>query len=131
MPSQNDASVKLIYAVDENQFFAVDDVALDAPFDVIMNVEIGEELNRHVTRSTARIGIRNLTQSKTVATLQQTDTLNPAAAPFLAELRFSVAPGWGVNAAAGDVLQVVASYKVEAGVDSDVSYSESQRFIVS
>lgn len=131
MPSQNDASVKLIYAVDNGSFFAIDDVALDAPFDVIMNVEIGQELNRHVTRSTARIGVRNLTQSKTVATLQQSTTLTPGVAPVLDELRFNIAAGWGVNAAVGDVLQVVASYKVEAGVDSDVSYAESAHFIVS
>jgi hypothetical protein len=39
MPSPWDASIKLLYGVDQGTFFTLDDLALDDPFDVIANVE--------------------------------------------------------------------------------------------
>jgi len=134
MSGDMDASVKLLYATDLGTFLTVDEVALDDSFDVIMNVEIGQDLNQVVTRYTARVGIRNLTQSKTVATIEDAQPLTPAASPFFQELRLNIPAGWsngGTDAQPGDVLQAVASYKVEAGVNTDLSMAESVPFIVS
>ncbi|ASR35302.1 hypothetical protein BAY61_10185 [Prauserella marina] len=132
MSSDFDASVKLLYAVDVGTFFTIDDVTLNDPFDVIMNIEIGRDLNQNVTRFDARVGIRNLTQSVNVATANQGGSLTPSDTdPFLQELRINIPAGWGAKAAVGDVLQAVASYKVTAGSNFDFSTAESLPFVVS
>lgn len=134
MPSNNDASVKLLYAVDQGQFFTIDDVALDEPFDVILNVEIGAALNSVVDRFDARVGIRNLTQSVTVATVNEGRVLIPGNFPFLAEERINIPVNWSNGstlAQAGDVLQAVATYRVTAGSNFDFSTAESLTFVVS
>lgn len=135
MPSPWDASVKLLYAVDQGLFFTIDDVANDAAFDVIANVEIGENLNEVVDSHTVRVGIRNLTTSETVAIEEDTAPLTPQDnTPFHAELRVGIPAGWsstGSGTNVGDVLQAVASYVVVAGVNTDLSTAESNSFVVS
>jgi hypothetical protein len=128
MPSDWDASIKLLYAVDVGGFFTVDDIANGADFDVVANVEIGQDLNQAVTRFDLRVGIVNLTQSSSVKIVDDTGTLNPAAAPFLDERKVRIS-GW--SAQVGDVLQAVASYKVTAGANTDFSTAVSQTFVVS
>lgn len=135
MPSPWDASIKLLYAVDDGTFFTLDDLALDDPFDVIANVEIGENLNEVVDEFTLRVGIRNLTTSETVAIENLTDTLTPANnTPRREERRVAIPSGWasaGAGSNVGDVLQAVASYKVVAGINTDFSTAESDTFVVS
>ena len=128
MPGPWDASIKLLYAVDSGTFFAVDDIANGDPFDVIANVEIGENLNEHVDDFVLRVAIRNLTQSTTVQIVQTTGALVPVDdATFQAEERVNFnAP----NQTVGDVLQAVASYRVNAGSNSDFSSAESATFTV-
>ena len=119
MPSPWDASIKLLYGVDQGTFFTLDDLALDDPFDVIANVERGSNLNQVVDSHVLRVGIRNLTTSETVA---------------IEELRLQIPSGWaaqGSGSNVGDVLQAVASYKVVAGVNTDFSTAESNTFVVS
>jgi hypothetical protein len=129
MPSPWDASVKLLYAVDAGTFFTIDDVANGDAFDVIANVEIGENLNENVDNFVLRVAVRNLTQSTTVQIVDLPGTLTPANnTPFTSEERVSFnAP----NQAVGDVLQAVASYRVNAGANSDFSTAESNTFVVS
>jgi hypothetical protein len=131
MPSDFDASIKLLYAVDAGGgFFTIDDVANGAEFIVVANVEIGQDLNQNVDRFDLRVAIRNLTQSATVATVNDGDTLTPAATPFLQERRVTIPAGWA-PAQVGDVLQAVAAYIVTAGANKDFSTAESQTFVVS
>ena|SRR5918994_1086907 len=129
MPSPEDASIKLLYPVDVGTFFTIDDVANGDPFDVIANVEIGENLNENVDDFVLRVAVRNLTQSTTVQIVDLPGTLNPAQnTAFNSEERVSFnAP----NQAVGDVLQAVATYRVNAGANSDFSTAESKTFIVS
>jgi hypothetical protein len=129
MPSPWDASIKLLYAVDAGTFFTIDDVGNNDPFDVIANVEIGENLNENVDDFTLRVAIRNLTQSNTVQIVEEKGALIPANnTPFNDEVRVSFnAP----NQAVGDVLQAVASYRVNAGANSDFSTAESLTFVIS
>lgn len=129
MPSDLDASIKLLYPVDLNQFFTIDDVASGDSFDVIANVEIGQDLNQSVDNFDLRVGIVNLTQSSSVAVVNDAGALSPAATPFLDERRVNIPAGWSANTR--DVLQAVASYKVTAGVNTDFSTATSQTFVVS
>jgi hypothetical protein len=132
MPSPWDASIKLLYATDLNTFFTIDDVGRGQSFDVIANVEIGENLNEVVDRFDLRVGIVNLTQSRAVAAVNQGGALTPANnTPFNAEIRVNIPGNWSANAEVGDVLQAVASYKVTAGVNTDFSSAQSNTFVVS
>ena len=70
MSNDMDANIKLLYPVDKNSFFTIEDVGQGKEFDVIANVEIGEDLNEVVNRHEVRVGIVNLTQSKAVGTPQ-------------------------------------------------------------
>jgi hypothetical protein len=129
MPGPNDASIKLLYPVDQGSFFTIDEIENNTPYDVIANVEIGEDLNQNVDDFVLRVAVRNLTQSTTVQIVEQPGNLVPADdTTFQAEERVSFnAP----NQAVGDVLQAVASYRVNAGVTSDFSTAESVTFTVS
>lgn len=131
MPSDFDASIKLLSAVDQGEDFTIDDVANGATFDLVADVEIGEDLNQNVDSFDLRVAVRNLTQSVTVATVDDSGALtpDPTPAPFFDRRRVNIAAGW--TAAAGDVLQAVASYKVTAGANFDFSVAESQLFVVS
>jgi hypothetical protein len=132
MPSPWDASIKLLYATDLNTFFTIDDVGRGDSFDVIANVEIGENLNENVDRFDIRVGIVNLTQSRAVAAVNQGDTLTPADdTAFFQEIRVNIPGNWSANAEVGDVLQAVASYKVTAGANIDFSTALSNTFVVS
>jgi hypothetical protein len=132
MPSPWDASIKLLYATDLNTFFTIDDVGRGDSFDVIANVEIGENLNENVDRFDIRVGIVNLTQSRAVAAVNQGDTLTPADdTAFFDEIRVNIPGNWSANAEVGDVLQAVASYKVTAGANIDFSTALSNTFVVS
>ena len=129
MPNDFDANIKLLYPADQNTFFTIDDVANGATFDVIANVEIGQDLNQSVDSFDLRVGIVNLTQSAPVKTVQDTGALTPQpAAPHLDERRVTI-DNW--TATPGDVLQAVASYKVTAGVNVDFSTAQSVPFVVS
>jgi hypothetical protein len=133
MPSDFDANIKLLYAVDAGvQFFTVDDVANGAEFVIVANVEIGADLNQNVDSFDLRVAIRNLTQSVTVATVNDSGTLtpDPTPAPFFDERRVTIPAGWA-PAQVGDVLQAVAAYIVTAGANKDFSTAESQTFVVS
>jgi hypothetical protein len=132
MPSPWDASIKLLYATDLNTFFTIDDVGRGQSFDVIANVEIGENLNEVVDRFDLRVGIVNLTQSRAVAAVNQGGALVPANnSPLNAEVRVNIPGNWSANAEVGDVLQAVASYKVTAGANVDFSTAQSNTFVVS
>ena len=96
---------------------------------MLANVEIGENLNENVDEFELRVAVLNVTQSTTI----QIETLKRALVPaddttFQAEERVSFnAP----NQTAGDVLQAVASHRVNAGANSDFSSAESVTLTVS
>ena len=131
MPSDWDASIKLLYATDVGTFFTIDDVPRGESFDLVLNVEIGKDLNQQVDRFDLRVGVVNLTQSRSVRTVNQGDTLTPSEDPFLAELRVNIPANWSAEAEVGDVLQAIASFKVTAGVNVDFSTAFSNTFVVS
>ena len=128
MPGPWDASIKLLYPVDQGFFTTIDDIDNNTAFDAIANVEIGENLNEHVDDFELRVAVVNLTTSETI----QIETLKRALTPsddttFLAEERVSLNPP---PQTPGDVLKLVASYRVNAGSNSDTSTAESVTFAV-
>jgi hypothetical protein len=128
MPGPWDASIKLLYPVDKDTFSTLDDIDNNTPFDAIANVEIGENLNENVDDFVLRVAVLNLTQSTTVQVVDKPGNLIPADdTTFTAEERVSLdAP----NQSPGDVLKLVASYRVNAGANSDTSTAESVTFAV-
>jgi hypothetical protein len=124
-----DATIKLLYPVDDGTFFTLDVLPLNRNFDVIANVEIGENLFENVDRFELRVSIVNLTTATQVALGEVKDTLTPQNnTQFQAEVRVDFGPIQ--NSAVGDVLQAVASYKVIAGANYDVSTAQSVSFVV-
>jgi hypothetical protein len=130
MANPDDAVIKLLYAVDDGTFFTADTVEPGQAFDLIANVEIGEDLNEVVDQLDLFVGVTNLTRSALVTTTTLTEKLTPADDTTVnRELRVDIGPGWG-NAQEGDVLQAVATMKITAGIKTDYSYAMSNCFIV-
>jgi hypothetical protein len=129
MPNQSDANIKLVYAVDNNSFFAIDVVNEGTPFDVIANIEIGGDIMQSVDGFDLRVFIRNLSQSTILVSDTVSQNLADQADPFNQEVRVNFAGGWSAND--GDVLEPVASFKVRAGINSDYSTLKGNTFMVS
>ena len=129
MPGPWDASIKLLYPVDQGQLTTIDDIANNTPFDAIADVEVGENLNEHVDDFVLRVAVLNLTQSTTIQVKELQRALTPADdTTFTAQERVSLnAP----NQTVGDILQLVASYRVNAGSNADFSNADSVTFTVS
>jgi hypothetical protein len=130
VPGQQDANIKLLYATGENSFCTADTVANGAAFDVVANVEIGRDLRRVVTKEDLFVSIVNRSQAVAFPPVVQSNTLVPGddRDALCQELRVKVDPGW--PAAEGDVLQIIATYKVTAGVFTDYSTATSADVIV-
>lgn len=131
MPAHQDATIKLLYAADENSSLTADTVATGAAFDVVARVEIGRDLRRVVTKEDLFVSVVNRSRATSFPPLVQSNTLAPAddREPGNQELRVKVDPGW--TAAEGDVLQIIATYKVIAGVFTDYATATSADVIVS
>lgn len=124
-----DASIKLLYPADSDAFFTVDVLEPTDDYVVVGNVEIGEDLNEVATKHILRVSIINLTTATQVAFNELTEDLEPKNNEQRRE-EMRVAFGPIQNSSSGDVLQAVASYKVVAGANTDVSTAQSVTFVV-
>jgi hypothetical protein len=108
----------------------MDVVDAGEPFDVIADVEVGENLNEVVDSFDLWVSIRNLSQSTTVLRNQISQPLIPTSnEPARNQIRLGFTGGWKANQ--GDVLQALAVYRVSAGATTDYTSAESLTFIVS
>jgi hypothetical protein len=124
-----DASIKLLYAVDDDSFCTLDTVRNGDSFDVIVNVEIGEKLNEVVQLYDLWVSVRNLSQSMTILSEHRSDTLVPEIDTARhEEIRVEFGNGW--SAEDGDVLEAVAAFKVTAGVNTDFFTARTEKFVV-
>jgi hypothetical protein len=131
MPNPEDATIKLLYAADDGQPSALDVLPLNTAFDVIANTEIGENLNENVDSHELRIAVVNLTTSETIQVVPFSQTLTPqnnTQRNDVLTVDFAAVPN--TKATSGDVLQAVASYRVVAGANFDISTAESPTFVV-
>jgi hypothetical protein len=124
-----DAVIKLLTPVDLNTNFTIDVLQLNDSYDVVADVEIGEDLNENVDKFELRVAIINLTTATQVALKDVSGNLTPQDdTQFFDQVRVNFGPIQ--NSTPGDVLQAVASYRVTAGSNSDVSTAESVTFVV-
>ncbi|GID91609.1 hypothetical protein ACFQFC_01730 [Amorphoplanes digitatis] len=125
----HDAAIKLLYAADKGTDFTVGVLDLGKPFDVVADVEIGENLNEDVDEHSIRVSIVNLSSANRIALGTVSAVIKPQNnTPRRDRLR--VPFGALANADPGDVIQAIGSYKVTAGINTDVSVAFSETFTV-
>jgi hypothetical protein len=123
-----DATIMSAYAVDPGEPFAVDAVRNGEKFDVVANVRIGRNLMQFVDRGELFVSVRNLSRSTTMVTQHQHYELAPQKLALNEAFRVQLASGW--SAGEGDVLEVLATFKVTSGINYDYSMTRSAPFIV-
>ncbi|MDT3443828.1 hypothetical protein [Pseudofrankia sp. BMG5.37] len=123
-----DATIKLLHPVDLGTDFEADTVSVGGAFDVIADVEVGEELMGFAGSYDLWVKVRNLSTSTMLAADYVNVLLTPIHAPWRDRLHRNIPGGW--IATEGDVLEVLASFKMNAGVHHDYSSAISQHFIV-
>jgi hypothetical protein len=124
-----DASIKLVYATDDGRSFPIDILKSGDAFGVVANVRIGRNLMQFVDSCELFVSVRNLSQSNTLLRRHQSFALTPMEAPLHQELQVKFDDEWSANE--GDVLEVVATFKVTAGANHDYSLARSDPFVVS
>lgn len=129
MANNFDASIKLLYPVDQGSFFTIDVLEPTDSFDVIANVEIGQGLNQFVSEHVLRVSVVNLMTGGVAGTAEVRAPLTPQLnTQRREEIRANLPVAKDVSP--GDVLQAVASYKVIAGANVDISTEKSETFAV-
>jgi hypothetical protein len=123
-----DATIMSAYAADTGEPFAVDGVGNGEKFDVVANVRIGRNLMQFVDRCELFVSVRNLTRSTSAAYQHQQYTLTPRKLALNEAFRVQFASGW--TAGEGDVLEVLATFKVTSGINYDYTMARSTPFIV-
>lgn len=125
-----DAEIKLVFPADDGTTFTADTVKHNEPFDIVANVEVGANLMQFASSDELFVAVKNLSRSTTILQGNKPRTLTAVDKALNENLRVDIASGWGAGAAPGDLLQVVATYRMDAGIHSDYSSAQSQSFIV-
>jgi hypothetical protein len=123
-----DATILSAYAAGTGEPFAVDAVGNGEKFDVVANVRIGRNLMQFVDRCELFVSVRNLSRSTTLVSQHQQYELTPAKLALNEAFRVQLASGW--TAGEGDVLEVLATFKVTSGINYDYSTARSAPVIV-
>jgi hypothetical protein len=123
-----DANIISTYAVRDGETLAADTVGNGDAFDVVANIRIGKNLMQFFDRCDLFVSVRNLSRSTTLATRHQEYALTPQKASLTEAFRVQFASGW--TAGEGDVLEVLATFKVTSGINYDYSMTRSAPFIV-
>jgi hypothetical protein len=123
-----DARIRLVYVVDDQGSSATDTIAAGAPLDVLANIIIGATLMQVVTTADLFVSVRNLSQLTVPLRARQTFNLTPRSTTLRQTLQVHFAAGW--EADDGDVLDVIATFKVQAGVHVDHSHAHGPRLVV-
>ncbi|NLT57017.1 MAG: hypothetical protein GXX79_21150 [Actinomycetales bacterium] len=135
MPNAYDAGIKLVYVADPDPAparFTIDDVSLGAEFKVVADVEVGSAMHALVTKYDMVVGVVNLTRCQSVTVVKDGASISPdnSGVALRKIIEVTIPSGWA-NALEGDVLQVVASFKLTAGAVFDYSAAISPTFVVS
>lgn len=117
-----DASVKQLYFADDGTLFTADTITIGGPYDVIADIEIGAELNGFASADRLIVTVTNLTTNTVVASKTLTRTLTPTHDVRREQLRADFA---SLAASDGDLLVARCSYKVTAGVHTDIAHATS------
>ncbi|MFF3878822.1 hypothetical protein [Streptomyces sp. NPDC001978] len=117
-----DASVKQLYLADDGTLFTADTINIGDPYDVIADIEIGAELNGFVDEDRLIVTVTNLTTNTVIATKTLTRPLTPSGTVRREQLRVDFDP---LAANDGDLLEARCSYKVAAGIHTDITHAQS------
>jgi len=123
-----DATILSAYAAGTGEPFAVDAVANGEKFDVVANVRIGRNLMQFVDQCELFVSVRNLSRSTTMVSQHQQYELTPQKLALNEAFRVQFASGW--SAGEGDVLEVLATFKVTSGINYDYSMTRGGPLIV-
>jgi hypothetical protein len=123
-----DATILSASAAEPGEPFAVDAVGNGEKFDVVANVRIGRNLMQFVDRCELFVAVRNLSRSTTMLSQHQQYELTPQKLALNEAFRVQFASGW--TAGEGDVLEVLATFKVISGINYDYSMTRGAPFIV-
>jgi hypothetical protein len=124
-----DAGIKRLYARDRNGSPAIGTIRNGDPFEVVAEVGIGQGLMQFATGCDLAVSVRNLSQSRILACARLSYPLAAQDGALRHRLDATVDGGWRAND--GDVLEVIATFKVTAGVHKTYSLARSAPFIVS
>lgn len=124
-----DAGIKRVYTLDRSGSRAIHTIRKGDPFDVIAEIGIGQSLMQVATGCDLAVSVRNLSRSTILACVRLSYPLVAQDAGLRHRLDATVDAGWHANE--GDVLEVIATFKVTAGVHKTYSLARSAPFIVS
>jgi hypothetical protein len=123
-----DANLKLVYVNDLSGSVAVDTVRNGDPFEVVAEIRIGQSLMQVAGSCDLFVSVRNLSRSSVLSRQRLSYALAPQDAPLHQRLEATFDAGW--KADDGDVLEVIATFKVTAGVHQSYSLASGTPFIV-
>jgi hypothetical protein len=123
-----DASIRNVQAVESAVVFApLDVVPIGSAFDVVAAVRVGASLMSVADSYDLFVVARSLSRGSVLARTRDHHLLRPQRHALHRTLRTSVPAGW--DADDGDLLDVIATFKVTAGVHTDYSHARSDPFI--
>lgn len=123
-----DARIRLVYVVDDRGSSATDTIPAGAPLNVLANIIIGETLMQVVSAAELFVSVRNLSQATIAVRERRTFPLSPRTTTLRQTLDVRVDRGW--DADEGDILDVIAAFKVQAGIHVDYSHASGPRLVV-
>jgi hypothetical protein len=124
-----DAQIKLLYPADDSTVFTADTVPLNTAFDVLASIEVGQGVMGFATGDELTVFVRNLSRSTTLLRVTQPRTLTPSATGLNENIKVDIPATWTGATQAGDVLEIVATYRMDAGIYTDYSSAKSETFI--
>lgn len=127
MANNWDAVINNLIPVDKGTNNTADVVQAGKEFDIVADVEAGPNINGFAKGDQLFVAVRNLSQSTTVFQASPSRTLPSVEQPLNDKLRVTVPTGWA--GAPGDLLEIVATYRFDAGAYTDFSGTTSREII--
>lgn len=123
-----DATVTVLRPTETGQNFVAATVQSGKEFDIVVEVEAGARIMEFASRHDLVVSVLNVSAGTVLARLPFSEPLTAASAALHRSLRLPVPAGW--IAQVGDVLEIVASYTLTAGVHPNTSSARSGDFVV-
>ena len=123
-----DAAVRLVYVNDHTGSVAVGTIGNGRPFEVVAEIKIGQSLMQVVGGCDLFVSVRNLSRSCILSRRRLSYALAPQNAPLRQRLEAAFDAGW--KADDGDVLEVIVTFKVTAGIHQSYSLASGTPLVV-
>ena len=123
-----DAGIGLLYAAEARKAAPIRLLARGTPFVVVAVVEVGENVMEVVDDYELFLFVRNRSRSSTLLNVREARFPDPQTGPLVDTVHIRFDGDW--VAQEGDVLDVCATLKVTAGVNTRYAQAEGSAFIV-